>query len=267
MADSKVEISKWKPFLMLYYREYRRFTRVLSQTVITPLINSSLYLLIFGVSLGASIKLESGVSYLAFLIPGLIMMGCLNNSYQNSSSSITNSKFHGDLQDLRITPLSFSSVVWAVSLGGLTRGIIVGFLNFIVGFVFLYFTEGQVLTIQHPFILSAFLIVGGICFAHIGIAVAFWAKTFDQLSAVGSFILLPLMYLGGVFYSLDGLHPFWQSVSKLNPLLYLINGVRYGMLGFSDVEPYVALGISVIFLVILHILALQCVKRGRFNRF
>lgn len=254
-------------FAMLYYREYRRIVRVIRQTIFTPLVNSALYLMIFGISLGEKINMAEGFSYLAFLVPGLVMMGSLNNSYQNTSSSITNSKFHGELQDLKVVPLTNSAIVWALCLGGLTRGAIVGLMNLIMGFAFHYFHYDSFLGIQNPILFLTFLIIGSLCFANIGIAVAFWAKSFEQLTAIGNFILIPLMYLGGVFYSIEGLGSFWQLLSKLNPLFYLINGVRYGMLGKSDVEPFMALGVSCLSLILLFQLSKYCVKHGQFQRF
>ncbi len=262
-----MQISSWIPFQTLYFKEVRRFRRVLGQTVMTPIINSSLYLLIFGVSLGESISLKSGISYLAFLIPGLVMMSVLNNSYQNSSSSITNSKFHGDLQDLRVVPLTSMQIVWAMALGGLTRGLMVGVITFSVGQLFYYVVQGQILSVANPLWLIAFLIVGGLAFAMLGISVAFWAKTFDQLSAVGAFILLPLMYLGGVFFSIDSLHPIWQSISKVNPMLYFINGVRFGLIGISDVEPWFAFAIAVVSLLVLSYFARRSTRTGTYSRF
>lgn len=254
-------------FAMLYYREYRRIVRVIRQTVLTPLVNSALYLMIFGISLGEKIDMASGFSYLAFLIPGLVMMGSLNNAYQNTSSSITNSKFHGELQDLKVVPLSNSAIVWALCLGGLTRGALVGVLNLIMGFAFHYFYYDSFLGIHNPLLFITFLVIGSLCFANIGIAVAFWAKNFEQLSAIGNFILIPLMYLGGVFYSIEGLGSVWQLLSKINPLFYLINGVRYGMLGKSDVEPFMALGVSCVSLILLVQVSKYCVKNGQFQRF
>jgi ABC-2 type transport system permease protein len=253
-------------FTTLYKREVRRFLRVMGQTVVTPIINSSLYLLIFGVSLGASIELKSGITYLAFLIPGLIMMSVLNNAFQNTSSSIVNSKFHGELQDLRVMPLSTQTIVWAFALGGLTRGLMVGLITYIVGAVFYFIQYQEILAVHHPIYLLLFLAIGGISFSFLGISVSFWAKNFDQLSAIGSFVLLPLMYLGGVFYSIELLHPFWQAITKVNPMLYFINGVRYGLVGVSDVDVNLSLVISAISLVVLFALANRSVKRGTYSR-
>lgn len=263
---ASVRLRPFESFIALYVREMKRFFKVIYQTVFTPLISSALYLLIFGVSLGGRITLDQPISYLAFLIPGLVMMGVLNNAYQNSSSSIVSGKFSGDLEDLKVVPLTPQMIIWALSIGGLTRGLIVGFITFAVSEVFSYFVEGQIITVAHPFYLMFFLTVGGLTFAKLGVAVAFWVKSFDQLSAVQSFLLLPLIYLGGVFFSLEGLHPFWQTVSRFNPVLYLINGVRYGILGVSDVNMTTAVLTSIGFLFLFHILGLRSLKRGSYAR-
>jgi ABC-2 type transport system permease protein len=256
----------WTPFWTLYVREMKRFMKVVFQTVFTPLINATLYLLIFGVSLGKSITLPNNVSYLAFLIPGLVMMSVLNNAFQNSSSSIVSGKFSGDLEDLKVVPLSEQQIIWALSFGGLTRGLIVGLITLLVGDVFLYVMEHQLPIIAHPLALLYFLVVGGILFSQLGICVAFWAKSFDQVSAVGSFVLLPLIYLGGVFFSIAGLGPFWQTLSHFNPVLYLINGVRYGMLGVTDVDITKAAVVSFAALLVFQFLGLRSLRTGDYQR-
>lgn len=255
-----------RPFLTLYYREIRRFLKVIVQTVLAPIVSSSLYLLIFGVSLGEKITMAGGLSYLAFLIPGLIMMSVLNNSYQNSSSSIISGKFGGDLEDWRIVPLSASGILWALCLGGLTRGLIVGLMTFSVGQVFFYTMNNQWLPIESPGLLLLFLVAGGLSFSMFGIFVAFWAKTFDHISAIGSFLIAPLIYLGGVFFSLDGLHPFWIAVSKVNPMLYYINGVRYSILGQSDVGVELALTVSFGAMILFYFIALRVLKTAQYTR-
>ncbi len=255
-----------RPFFTLYHREIRRFIKVAVQTVFAPIVSSGLYLLIFGVSLGGKINMEGGVSYLAFLIPGLVMMSVLNNSYQNSSSSIVSGKFGGDLEDWRIVPLSPQAILWALSLGGLTRGLIVGCITLMVGEVFYYVMNGEILIPSNVGLLIVFLSIGGLSFSMFGIAIAFWAKTFDHVSGVGSFVILPLIYLGGVFFSLDGLHPFWQTLSKANPLLYFINGVRYSMLGQSDVALGMAFLVSLAAMFIFYVIALRILKTAQYNR-
>lgn len=254
------------PFMTIYEREIRRFLKVSVQTVFSPLISSGLYLLIFGVSLGKSITIHESVSYLAFLIPGLVMMSVLNNAFQNSSSSIISGKFSGDLEDWKVSPLRESEILFALALGGLTRGVVVGVITFITGEVFHYFVVGTAIPVFNVLALLFFVVIGGLSFALFGVFVAFWARTFDQLSAVNSFILLPLIYLGGVFFSVADLHPFWQMVSKLNPLFYFINGVRYGMLGISDVDIQMAYIVSGLSLVGFYLLAYRSLARGSYNR-
>ena len=239
---------------------------VLVQTLLIPLVNSFLYLLIFGVSLGSAISTPGGRPYLAFLLPGIIMMSVLNNAFQNSSSSVITSKFHGDLEDLRVAPLSPFQVILAFSIGGLIRGIAVGLIVFLVGEGLYFWTSGSWLEIHNVFILALFLVIGGLAFAQLGITVAFWARTFDQMSAIGGFILLPLMYLGGVFFSLEQLHPFWQAVSRVNPLLYFINGVRYGMLGQADMSWELAAAFSLAALAVVTVLAWRNIKSGHYGR-
>ena len=232
------------------------------QTVLAPIVSSALYLLIFGVSLGELIILEGGLSYLAFLVPGLVMMAVLINAYENSSSSVISGKFGGDLEDWRIVPLSPRAILWALSLGGLTRGMVVGFITFMVGECFYYVMNDQFLIPTHWGLLFFFLVLGGLSFAMFGISIAFWARTFDHVTAVRSFVISPLIYLGGVFFTLDGLHPAWQLFSKINPLLYLINGVRYSLLGQSDVPVILSVGVSIISIISLYLIAIRVLRKA-----
>ena len=253
-------------FLTLLKREVKRFLKVIVQTVVSPFVSSFLYLLIFGVSLGAQMQGHQGSSYLAFLIPGLVMMSLMNNAFQNSSSSIVTSKFSGDLEDIRVAPISNHQLIWAMIIGALIRGAVVGSVTFLVGSLFINYREGHFLGVVHPLILFYFIMMGGFIFGLLGICVAFWAKTFDQMSAFSAFVMLPLTYLGGVFISIQGLHPFWQLLSSWNPLLYLINGLRYGVLGFCDVDISMAILVSAIGFVVLYGLALWSLKKGSFQR-
>jgi len=266
MSNSIPSVPRFAPFWTLYIREMKRFLKVIFQTVVSPLITAVLYLLIFGVSLGSSIQPKHGFSYLAFLIPGLIMMSVLNNAFQNSSSSIVSGKFSGDLEDLRVVPLSQNQILWALCLGGLTRGFIVGLVTFFVGEIFYFVVQGEWLAIAHPVWLMAFLALGGLSFSMLGVPIAFWARSFDQVSAVGSFILLPLIYLGGVFFSLENLHPIWRTISHFNPVLYFINGVRFGILGVSDVNVWQAGLVAVISLFIFYVIALRSLRTGSYQR-
>lgn len=254
------------PFLTLFRREIARFLKVIVQTIITPFVSSFLYLLIFGVSLGSTMPAHQGVSYLAFLIPGLMMMGLMNNAFQNSSSSIVSSKFSGDLEDLRVAPVSNQEIIWAMGLGALVRGFMVSVITFLVGSIFCWYQQGSVLGIAHPLFTIYFIVVGGLIFGLLGISVAFWATSFDQLSAFSAFILLPLTYLGGVFLSIEHLHPIWQFISKLNPLLYLINGLRYGVIGVSDVPMEIAVPVSLLGFIVFYFMAIFSLRKGSFQR-
>ena len=253
-------------FITLFEREIKRFMKVVMQTVVTPFVSSFLYLLVFGVTLGAQVQVHGDVPYLAFLIPGLMMMGLMNNAFQNASSSIVSSKFSGDLEDIRVAPISNQQIVWAMSFGSVVRGALVALVTYVVGTAFYYLQRGELLAIQHPFILLYFVVMGGLIFGMIGISVAFWASSFDQLSVFSAFVLLPLTYLGGVFISIESLPAFWQMLAKLNPLLYLINGLRYGMLGVSDVEVTQAVILSLVGFAVFYGVSLWSLRKGSFQR-
>jgi ABC-2 type transport system permease protein len=254
------------PFFTLVDREIARFMKVAIQTVVSPVLTSFLYLMVFGLSLGNYITLVGHSTYLAFLVPGLVMMATLNNAFQNSSSSIVTAKFSGDLEDLKVAPISYMELIWALGVGGLFRGFLVGFVTYLVGTIFHYFSYGTFLVPVHPFLLLLFLALGGLSFTFVGVFAAFWAKSFDHMAAVTNFLLTPLIYLGGVFFSLENLHPFWRSVAMLNPLFYFINGVRYGMLGVADVPPGKSLLISVVAVIVCYGIGLRALKKAKFLR-
>ena len=256
----------WTPFYSLFRREIRRFLKVIFQTLATPLINTVLYLMIFGLSIGKEIKEIHNHSYLEFLIPGLVMMSTLRNAFDNASGSIITSKFCGELEDLRISPLSPLQIAWANGLGALTRGLIVGGLTLLIGVLFNWFTTGSFVAISHPILLLFFLMVGGLAFANLGLSVAMSSVNFEQVSAVNTFILLPLIYLGGVFFSLDHLHPVWKTISKFNPLLYLVNGVRYSVLGISDVDIGISVAVAFGTLLLFHLIAVRSLSKGSYHR-
>jgi ABC-2 type transport system permease protein len=253
------------PFLVLFRKECHRFMKVLVQTIVTPLISSTLYLLIFGVSLGSHVQMGEQ-KYLAFLIPGLMMMGLMNNAFQNSSSSLVSSKFTGDIEDLGIVPLSRNNIIWAMSLASVVRGTMVATMTLVAGEVFYYFQYQQILTIEHPLWLLFFLVAAGLVFGQMGMMTAFWAKSFDQLSAVSTFVILPLTYLGGVFISIQQLHPVWQTISLMNPLFYFINGLRYSVLGTADVDVLKSAGLALVSLAVMFGLAHRLFTRVTFTR-
>ncbi len=254
------------PFLMLFWKEIRRYFKVSVQTVVTPAINSGLYLIIFGVSLGRSIDTGLDVPYLAFLISGLVMMSCLNNSFQNTASSVVGGKFSGDLEDLKVVPLSNQQIIWAMCLGGVTRGLLVSGVTLSVGQAFYYSSFGHFMKVHSVPLLMFFLVVGALTYAKLGMFIAFLSKSFDHMSAFTSFILQPLSFLGGVFFSLNNLSPFWKQVSLFNPVFYLINGVRYSILGVSDVSIGSSVVVTLIGLFLFHIIVVITLNRSQFKR-
>lgn len=253
-------------FITLLEREIQRFLKVIIQTLISPIVSSFLYLLVFGISLGSSVKLNTGIPYLSFLIPGLMAMGLINNAFQNSSSSVVTSKFSGDLEDLRVVPISNTQIIFAMGLGGVIRGFLVAAVTGIVGTIFHYYKLGEFLRITHPFWLLFFILVGGLTFSFIGIFIAFIARTFDQLTAFSTFILLPLTYLGGVFVSIETLHPIWQTISKFNPLFYLINGFRYAIIGSADVDLLSSIVVCLMAVAVTYVMARMALVKGSFSR-
>lgn len=252
-------------FIFLFRRECHRFMKVLVQTVFTPVISASLYLLVFGVSLGQHVDLGQ-VRYLAFLVPGLMMMGLMNNAFQNSSSSLVTSKFTGDIEDLATVPLTRSQIIWAMSLACVVRGAMVAFTTLVVGEVFYFLQYKELLIPTHPLWLLFFITTAGLVFGQLGLIAAFWARTFDQLSAISTFVILPLTYLGGVFISLSQLPDWWKALSLVNPLFYFINGLRYSMLGVSDLDVLPSAAISLVFCVLLYFLANRVISKVTFSR-
>jgi ABC-2 type transport system permease protein len=253
-------------FKTLFYREILRFCRVIVQTLVAPFVSSFLYLLVFGINLGSQMDSQGAQNYMVYLIPGLMMMGFINNAYQNSSSSIINMKFTGELEDLRVVPLSNHQIVFAMGLAALLRGLIVALVTWLTGLVFLFWNNQPLVLVEHPLALLFFLTTSGLSFGFIGILVAFISRSFDQLSAFSTFVLLPLIYLGGVFMSVENLSPFWRFLAQLNPLLYFIEGVRYSFLGLNEAYLFKAVFISLVSVVVFYIAALKCLRAGAFTR-
>lgn len=224
-------------FRTLLEKEIRRFLAVWIQTIFTPVITTGLYLLIFGVSLGQQINMGGSMSYLAFIVPGLIMMGIINNAAQNAGSSIFISKMSNSLVDLLVSPLSHLETAFAYTLGGVLRAIMVGLITWLISLPF------EVVLPVHPLFVFFIALGTATFFSALGAVVAIFADKFDHIGAFNTFLLMPLIYLGGVFYSIHLLPPAWRVVSRFNPIFYMVDGFRYGFLGRSDGNPYLALGL------------------------
>ena len=240
----------------LLYKEVLRFWRVAFQTVAGPVLTAMLYLLIFGHALEAHVKVYDLVSYTAFLVPGLAMMSLLQNAFANSSSSLIMSKVMGNLVFLLLTPLSYMN--WFVAYVGaaVIRGLVVGLGVLLVSALF------TSLSFVAPLWIVAFGVMGAALMGTLGLIAGLWAEKFDQLAAFQNFVIMPMTFLSGVFYSIHSLPPFWQNVSHLNPFFYMIDGFRYGFFGQSDVSPWLSLSVVGGALLMVSCIAIQLLRVG-----
>ena len=246
-------------WLTLLYKELLRFWKVSFQTIAAPVLTALLYLLIFSHVLESRVSVFDGrVRYTAFLIPGLVMMSVLQNAFANASSSIIQSKVTGNLIFVLLPPLSPLDMYAAYVLGAMVRGLVVGLGVFIVT---LLMAPGP-FSMAHPWWAVAFAILGSGILGTLGIIAGIWADKFDELAAFQNFLIVPLTFLSGVFYSIHSLPPFWQTLSHFNPFFYMIDGFRYGFFGLSDVAPLRSLALVGSAAIILAALALLILARG-----
>lgn len=243
-------------FQTLVIKEIHRVTRIWMQTVVPPAITMTLYFIIFGSLIGSRIGTMSGFSYMEYLAPGLIMMAVVMNSYSNVVSSFFGAKFSRHIEELMVSPMPNILILLGYMAGGIFRGLMVGIL---VAIVATFFTH---LPLSHPLVMVTVVMMTSGVFSMGGLINAIFAKSFDDISIVPTFVLTPLIYLGGVFYSIDLLSPTWKIVSKIDPILYMVNAFRYGFLGISDISIGVAYAIIGAFLVILFTTALILLNRG-----
>ncbi|MDQ2963300.1 MAG: ABC transporter permease [Pseudomonadota bacterium] len=244
-------------WLTLLYKELLRFWKVSFQTILAPVLTALLYLLIFSHVLESRVSVFDGrVTYTAFLIPGLVMMSVLQNAFANSSSSLIQSKITGNLIFVLLPPLSPLDMFAAYVLGAMVRGIVVGLGVFVVTAAF------APLSLSHPLWALAFALLGSAILGTLGLIAGIMADKFDQLAAFQNFLIMPLTFLSGVFYSIHSLPPFWQALSHFNPFFYMIDGFRYGFFGLSDIAPEASLVVVGIFCFALTALTLSLLKRG-----
>ena len=240
----------------LFYKEVLRFWKVSFQTVAAPVLTAVLYLLIFGHVLENHVKVYDRISYTAFLVPGLVMMSVLQNSFANSSSSLIQSKIMGNLVFLLLTPLSHWSWFFAYVGSSVARGLVVGSGGFLVTASFA--APGVVA----PLWIVVFAVLGAALLGTLGLIAGLWAEKFDQLAAFQNFVIMPMTFLSGVFYSIHSLPAFWQGVSHLNPFFYMIDGFRFGFFGQSDVSPWLSLTIVGVALAVSSTLAVHLLRIG-----
>ncbi len=240
----------------LLYKELLRFWKVGFQTVAAPVLTALLYLLVFSHVLDRHVEVYGGVGYTSFLVPGLIMMSLLQNAFANSSSSLIQSKVTGNIVFMLLPPISYREFYAAYVIAAVVRGLVVG--GGVWG-VTVWFVE---LPCAHPVWILFFAALGGAMLASLGVIAGIWADKFDQLAAFQNFIVMPLTFLSGVFYSIHSLPGFWQTVSHMNPFFYMIDGFRYGFFGQSDVSPWISALVAGGSFVALSLATLNMLARG-----
>ena len=247
---------QWVGFKAIVRKEIMRILRIWGQTIVPPAITMSLYFIIFGELIGRRIGEMGGFTYMQYLVPGLVIMSVITNSYGNMVSSFFGAKFGKHIEELLISPLSAWVIMMGYVAGAVTRGLMVGSVVMLVSMMF------TTIAIQSPLIMFTMLLLTAIVFALAGMINAIFAQKFDDIAIIPTFILAPLTYLGGVFYTIELLPPLWQSVSLANPILYMVNGFRYGMIGVSDVSLLQSYGIIIIAGIILGGICLRLLSRG-----
>jgi ABC-2 type transport system permease protein len=246
--------SNYTGMLTLLKREISRFLRVWSQTIVPPVVTSLLFILIFGYSLGSRISNIQGISYIAYIIPGLLMMGVIISAYANTSSSLFIAKFQKSIQEYLVAPLSYWQIVMALTLAGVLRALLVGIL--IISLI------ATPITISNAPILIYFITLTSFLFSFAGIITGLWAESFDKMNVFSVFLITPLTYLGGVFYSINMLPPFWQNIAKFNPILYMVDGFRFGFIGISDINIYFSMALLGFLTLFFFVWCLYLFKKG-----
>ena len=247
---------EWRGTYTLFKKEVLRFWRVAFQTIASPVLSALLYLLIFSHALSGHVEVYKGVAYTSFLIPGLIMMSLLQNAFANSSSSLVQSKVMGSIVFVLLTPLTYLQFFIAFLAASIIRGLMVGLSIYLVAIWFVP------VPITHFAWILTFGILGAALLGIFGIIAGIWSDKFDQMAAFQNFVIMPLTFLSGVFYSIHSLPHFWQVISKFNPFFYMIDGFRYGFFGQGDISPWWSLAVVITFLLALAWLALKMLKSG-----
>ncbi len=243
-------------FNTIMVREFLRFIRIWIQTIIPPVITVGLYFIIFGQLIGSQIGDIDGFRYMDYIVPGLILMSVITNSYANTVSSFFSAKFQRSIEEMIVAPIPNHIILAGYISGGVARGVIVGIT---VTAVSMFFSDFQIYSI--PITLTVFILTS-ILFSLAGLINAVYAKSFDDISIIPTFVLTPLTYLGGIFYSIKMLPEFWQNVSLANPILYMINAFRYGLLGVSDIDTFTAIIIIIAFIVVLFAFTMRLLNKG-----
>lgn len=254
MDEIGMKHRNWVAFKTIVTKEVVRFMRIWSQTLLPPAITMTLYFLIFGKFIGSQIQDIHGVPYIDFIMPGLVMMSIITNAYANVVSSFFSAKFQKHVEEMLVSPMSHHVILLGYTVGGVLRGLLVGLIVTLVSLCFIHlkpeppYVDFSNLGVAHPWLTLSMVLMTAVLFSLAGFLNAIYAKKFDDVAIIPTFVLTPMTYLGGVFYSLSFLPDFWQHVSKANPILYMVNAFRYGILG--DRLQHLDVGVGTAFLVI-----------------
>lgn len=243
-------------FKTIVIKEFLRFTRIWIQTVLPPAVTMVLYFIIFGNLIGSQIGDIHGFAYMQYMVPGLIMLGIIANSYANVVSSFFSAKFQRHIEEMLVSPTPNYIILLGFMSGGMIRGLTVGCMVFLISLLFTH------LQVHNLFVTISVVVLTAMLFSLAGFINGVFAKSFDDISIVPTFLLTPLTYLGGIFYSIDMLSPFWRQVSMFNPILYMINAFRYGILGISDINVLTSFAIIIGFIVALFTVGLRLLDKG-----
>lgn len=244
-------------FKTIVVREVLRFSRIWVQTILPPAITTTLYFIIFGNLIGGRIGVMDGLSYMDFIIPGLIMMSIITNSYANVVSSFYGAKFQKNIEEMLISPMPNYLILLGFVAGGVARGLAVGIVVTVISLLF-----ADNLHIEHGLITVTIVLLTSILFSLAGFINAVYAQSFDDITIIPTFVLTPLTYLGGVFYSIHMLPEFWQQVSMANPILYMVNAFRFGIVGFSDIDISISFALTLFFILVLYLFSLRLLNKG-----
>lgn len=237
-------------------KEVHRFMRIWTQTLLPPAITMSLYFIIFGKFIGSQIQMIEGYTYIQYIVPGLVMMSIMTNAYSNTSSSFFLTKFNKSIEEMIVSPMSTLIILAGFILGGTLRGLLVGFVVLMVALLFTH------IPITHPGIVLSMALLSSALFSLGGLINGIFARRFDDIAFIPTFVLTPLTYLGGVFYSINQLPPMWRSISRINPILDIVNAFRFGMLGVSDLSVVFGFAVVSILFVVLFFWAYYLLSKG-----
>lgn len=247
---------KYRGFYTLIERECYRFARLSKQTIFPPIITTLLFIFIFGFSLGSRIREIHGFAYIIYILPGLATMGVVTNSYANTSTSLFMAKMDRSIENILASPISRYQVASAMMMGGLIRGLSIGLVTLIISMLSVH------MPLVHPFWTLFILVLNSILFSSLGLISGLWSESWDQIATFTNFIITPFVYLGGVFYSIQMLPPFWQKVSLANPIFYLVDALRWCVLGKGDIPFYISLLFISLVTLLSYGICIALFKRG-----